>query len=397
MKGVQNMNKKKKTNRQISYFTATNCKVISFSKRIVRGLLKTIPGEGITMSVNLSSVNFCKGGCKYCFCAINNKSYPKRMPKHVNEITYERVLKIIKIVHPECITTAEKTELGFDSKAIEWIKRLRQDIPSDIKLIVSTKFPQIYKKLDLPNTEIVVTLSNPNLKIGLEPNIPSIDKRIAGILEAVENVKHASIGVRAVIGDVSEIFPMYNAVKSIRHKINILWIGFLRSGDMAYKIKKFKDAVGDYMNLNNYERYAKYGFTLMSCFISDTIAQFEDMDPVYDRLPSPLVKLCQHAGHKVVTYAQTSRCFIRADNVPCKNSCNSNNKSTCGGRTKGGAICPNLLEMTPTQYEATMKQWNDVRDNRRFAWGTRKNGPRPQFISMMRLLESTELRKHIYR
>lgn len=389
--------KKKQKKVSIPYFDATSCKVISLNKHypIVRGLLKKIPDKGISMSVNLSSVNFCKGNCKYCFLALNNRVSTKSISKHVNEITYGRILKIIKIVRPECITTAEKIELGFDQKAIDWIIRLRHDISPNIKLIVSTKFPQIYKKLDLPNTEILVTLSNPNFKAGLEPNVPPIDKRITGILEAVENVKNASIGVRALIGDVPEIYTMYKAIKPIRSKITTLWIDFLRSGDLPLKIKKFKAAVRDYMNLNNYEHYNKHGYTLMSCFIKDTIAQFEELNPVYDRLPSHLVKICQHANHKVVIYAQTSRCYIRADNVACKNSCNGNNKATCAGRIKDGAICPNLLNMTPLQYEATMKQWYRVRDKKLFGYGVRSRGPRRKFISMMELLESEELRQHI--
>jgi hypothetical protein len=391
--------KKKKNKKSIPYFDATNCKVISLNKRdpIVRGLLKRIPDKGISLSVNLSSVNFCKGGCKYCFCALNNRVSTEPITKHVNETTYERILKIIEIVQPECITTAEKIELGFDQQAIDWIIRLRRDISPSIKIIVSTKFPKIYKKLDLPNTEIIVTLSNPNFKAGLEPNILSINKRIDGILEAVENVKNASIGVRAVIGDVSEIYTMYKAIKPIRYKITTLWIDFLRSGNLPHKIKKFKAAISGYMNLNNYEHHDKHGYTLMGCFIKDTIAQFEDLNPIYDRLPSNLVKLCQRTKHKVVTYAQTSRCYVRADNVACKNSCNGNNKPTCTGRVKDGAICPNLLKMTPSQYEATMKQWYKVLNKKLFGYGVQKRGPRPKFVSMMQLLESKELLRHIYK
>jgi len=368
---------------------ATTCKILSLrhDRPIVSAITKNIPNFGIGMSINTAAINHCPGGCAYCFCALNAKTETVSIRRLSTKGGMDRVVRTIEIVKPDVITIAEKIELGFDSKAIEDIRALRNLIDPNITIIASTKFPGVYKDLDLPNTHLVVTLSNPNHK-GMEPHILPVEKRVEGILEAVNNSKYLKVGVRVLICDVSEIYALYQLVKPIRDKIDILWVDFMRCA--AKDFPKLYQRMHTFTNFNNYESHYKYGYTLMECFIHDTIATFADLNPVYDRLPLKIARKCEKAGIKVVKYHQPSMCYIRADNVRCaEGACNKNSLVCSGISPRTFKLCKNMSNMTPAQLKETRDMWDWIYKVKAFAYGIRfKNKPNDRIVQIRRLLHS---------
>lgn len=395
--------------RSLSPCASTTSKILSLrmDRPVVWPGLKYIPGLGTVMTANTSSMNDCPGGCRYCFCSLSKKNDDLESTRTcLSERGMIHVIRAVNIVKPAVITTSEKVELGFCPEAVEELKQLRAGVDSSIRIIFTTKFPSIYKKLDIPNTSMLVTLSNPRNIPGIEPNIPSLSKRVFGVHEAATKSERLKVGVRILIFQKEDIRPLADMLKTLKPYLdpNLIWVDFLREPFRA-KAERFENALKGYVDLQQFAQHNCHRQSLKTNIIVEAMRIFSPYGATFDRLPVDIRKDLLPTGIRIIDNYGRTKCYIRPDGVECLHGSSCWQGVICSGRYVGkkfneknnvkknriGSFCKNLAHMSLEQYSQTHNFWHWIGDVKAFAFGDRKKNGADTFIAVMKTLHDPEL------
>lgn len=353
---------------------------------------KRIPGLEVSQTADTCSLARCRGGCRYCFCALTVKSDQPEdqhfIRSAIGETRMKLLIRAINITKPDVITTAEKIELGFCQEAVEEVRALRNGVRSETFMVFTTKFPDVWKQLDMPNTGMLVTLSNPRNIAGLEPNILPYMKRMEGVFKAATTAKHLKVGVRLLIMQREDIEFFCKALTVLKPYLdpNLIWADFLRSPFVAKKGRFYK-ALRGYLDLSQFVTHQNHGPTLREDIMEEAVRAFAKYNVTFDRLPIGIRRGSLSSQIRVVDTCDRVKCYIRADGSECIRGAAGWQAHTCWGRLRPNyrgqgvvkwaskdGFCVNLLNMTCQQHENTHDLWHWVGEVKAFAYG-RRSGP----------------------
>jgi len=394
---------------------ASKCRCLMLEKDYIRPYLRYMPGLGDMMDVNLSTNGRCAGGCIYCTVYYRSKSDEAGL-RTVGKTDTELVYKAIRITKPDIVAVGESIEAGLYPSALQDLINLRQNIPSDIDIMTTTKFPE--KVLDVlreslkpewGNVTVLTTLSNPKGFKGMEPNVPSMDERVHAIMDA-QLPSHIRLGVRLIVMQREDIVPLVRATKELTPYIDqrYILVGFLRlAGSSRLGAKaEFIRRMSKYVDMSQYKTRNRGQYTLNDNVIIEARDAFAPFNPLYDRLPGNF----EIPGMRCTKVHDVRPCYIRKDIVNCLGTCCSQVGSTvCTGHTTevkyaskanvvrlegfDELICRNIADMTAEQHRETLALWEHILEHKKLSYGSKKGKGRPRFHKVLGLLRSPVLAK----
>lgn len=403
-----------KTLNKLELAAASLTQVLSLKRKKVLAPLKIIPGLGSCMDANTCSLAKCPGGCVYCFSALKIRSDEPQEDHFIRmalgDENLGRLIRAINIVKPDNIATAEKIELGFCKEAIEEIRTLRKGVRPETFLIFTTKFPSVWKELDMPGTGMLVTLSNIRNVPGLEPNVPTFEQRLAGALEAMNSAKFLKVGIRILVMQREDIDLFRKLLQKHKFAENLVWVDFLRS-PFAAASKKFENAISGHLNMDQYIPHSSHGTTLRHDIIDEAVKKLSPYGVIFDRLPVATRNKYSSQNVRVVRVGELKKCYVRADGSPCiQGACSWQRLCRCTGavpplddtKARGlnqwaqdGGFCLNLTTMSLQQLANAQKTWDDVERDRSYAYGAPNRGGKAIMHGIIATLHSKKLLEKI--
>lgn len=372
---------------------------------------KNIPGWGTCMTADTCNLPICPGGCKYCFCALSIRSDKPQDHHYVRSAIGDKhmahLIRAINIVKPNIITTAERIELGFCPDAIKELVTLRAGVWPETFMIFTTKFPTIWEQLDMPNTGMLVTLSNPRGIAGLEPHVPPYMDRVMGAHKAAVNAKHLKVGIRLLIMQREDIEYFRKAIIALKPYLdpNLIWADFLREPFVAKK-GRLINALENYLDMSQFESHRRHGRTLSEDIMQDAAEAFAPYGVIFDRLPISVRQSSLSSEVRVIDTEHKAKCYVRADGSDCLRGASTWQKHTCTGRVPAednrdycrcirgnqeGGFCVNLTRMTLDQYQKTHDLWHWIEEVKAYAYGRAAGSGSKLFHDIMKTLHDPAL------
>lgn len=374
---------------------------------------KYVPGIGVIMTADTCKVPLCPGGCLYCFCALSTrKKHTESVRLTLSDASMKLVIRAIEIVKPDAITTAEKVELGFFPNAVKELQTLRAGIDKNIWMIFTTKFPEVWERLDAPNNAMLVTLSNPRQIAGLEPHIKPCIERAHGAYKAATTAKHLKVGVRALIMAREDIEPLRKMIAVLKPYLdpNLIWVDFLREPFVA-KGGGLLEAIRNHLDASQFIHYENHGKSLRKEIMIDAVKALTPYGATFDRLPINLRKNQLDPNMKMIDVRDKTKCYVRADGTECVRGASSWQSHYCTGRipeegcggqgivkwAQVGNFCMNLTHMTPAQYKKIHDLWHWIEDVKAFAFGRKSKSGNKIYWRVIQTLHDPELLARIFK